>query len=145
MPIEEITKTERQSRLMQDKMSNELNPKNKIYRLRAAINWQRLETRVKGLVEVSDLGRNRKDIRVMLGVVLLQAMYNLSDNQASEMFSENNYWQHFCGYEYFQRESMVSEATIRRFRNILGEEGHLLILEELQQAAMETGLLKKKT
>ena len=62
---------------------------------------------------------------------MLQAMYNFSDSLTSEELTENMYWQYFCGYEYLESEISVSESTIRRFRNLLGETGYNIILQEL--------------
>ena len=54
------------------------------------------------------------------------------------------YWQYFCGYEYLQANLDVSEATIRRFRNALGEDGYNEILKELLRIGLKVGALKKK-
>lgn len=76
---------------------------------------------------------------------MLQAMYNGSDSFTEEELKENIYWQYFCGYEYIQQDIDVSEATIRRFRNALGEEGYNEILKELLRIGLKVGALKKKT
>lgn len=144
MPSQDKAHHHRQCRILQDKMSVELKKSNKLYKLRWLIDWDILESKVNDIINISKMGRNRKDIRTMLGVVMLQAMYNLSDRQTSENFSENNYWQYFCGYEYFEKESIISDSTIRRFRSALGEDGHNMILEELTSVGIKSGLVKKK-
>ena len=63
-----------------------------------------------------------------LALSMLQAMYNGSDSFTEEELKEKVYWQYFCRYEYLQKDLEVSEATIRRFRNALGEEGYNEIL-----------------
>lgn len=143
MPSQKIETSQKQSRLLQDVMSKELDKKNKLYKLKEVINWESLEQKILPLVKIKDLGRERKSPRVMLGLSMLQAMYNYSDNQSSAAFSENMYWQYFCGYEYYDSE-IISAATIRRFRKILGEEGYNIILEELIESGIKTGILKKK-
>ena len=75
---------------------------------------------------------------------MLQAMYNGSDSFTEEELKENIYWQYFCGYEYLQQDLDVSEATIRRFRNDLGEDGYNEILKELLRIGLKVGALKKK-
>ena len=62
---------------------------------------------------------------------MLQATYNGSDSYTAEELKENIYWQYFCGYEYIKQDIDVSEVTIRRFRNDLGEEECNEILKEL--------------
>ena len=81
----------------------------------------------------------------MLGLSMLQAMYNLSDAKTVEAFEENMYWQYFCGYEYLEQNAAVSETGIRRFRKILGEDGFNIILQELINISGHIGLVKKKT
>lgn len=54
---------------------------------------------------------------------MLQVMCNTSDVLTAEEFEENMYWQYFCGYEYLDHGDSVSESSICRFRNLLGEAG----------------------
>jgi len=144
MPIEEITLAQKQAMLFFEDLNRKLNPKNKLYKLRGLINWSELEENVSPLVNVSELGRTRKSLRVMLGVSMLQAMYNFSDSLTSEEIQENLYWQYFCGYDYADHTIKISEASIRRFRNILGDEGYNMILQELSSVGLKVGAYKKK-
>jgi IS5 family transposase len=144
MPIKNIDTAQSQGRIFQDKLSKELNPQNKLYKLKELINWSDLENEIIKLINVHQLGRDKKSIKVMLGLSMLQAMYNFSDCLTSETFEENVYWQYFCGYEYVESEASVSESAIRRFRQTLGEEGYNLILKELTKVGLKVGAYKKK-
>ena len=144
MPIENITFSQKQERLFDERLSIKLNPKNKLYKLRDLVNWSELEARALPNIEIKQFGRNKKDHRVMLALSMLQAMYNGSDSFTEEELKENIYWQYFCGYEYLQQDLDVSEATIRRFRNDLGEDGYNEILKELLRIGLKVGALKKK-
>jgi len=144
MPAEKIELKQKQGRLFHQKLSIELNPKHKLYKLRELINWSELESGVSQIVNVKRYGRAKKDLRVMLGLSMLQAMYNFSDCLTSETLEENIYWQYFCGYEYSGDASIVSESSIRRFRNDLGEAGYELILKELASVGLRVGVYKKK-
>jgi IS5 family transposase len=144
MPIENITFSQKQERLFDERLSIKLNPKNKLYKLRDLVNWSELEAIALPNIEIKQFGRNKKDHRVMLALSMLQAMYNGSDSFTEEELKENIYWQYFCGYEYLQQDLDVSEATIRRFRNDLGEEGYNEILKELLRIGLKVGALKKK-
>ncbi len=55
------------------------------------INWSGLEEWLSKNVSIKRFGRNRKCHRVMLGVTMLQAMYNFSDSLAEEELKENMY------------------------------------------------------
>ena len=144
MPIENITFSQKQGRLLEDRLSTKLNPKNKLYKLKEMVNWSDLETRALSDIQIKRFGRNKKDHRVMLALAMLQAMYNSSDSFTEEELQENAYWQYFCGYEYLQANLEVAEATIRRFRSALGEAGYNEILKELLRIGLKVGALKKK-
>ena len=144
MPIENITFSQKQGRLLEDRLSTKLNPKNKLYKLKDIVNWDDLEARALSDIQIKQFGRNKKDHRVMLALSMLQAMYNSSDSFTEEELQENSYWQYFCGYEYFQADLEVSETTIRRFRGVLGEAGYNEILKELLRIGLKVGALKKK-
>jgi transposase, IS5 family len=58
---------------------------------------------------------------------------------------KNIYWQYFCGYEYIVKDPEMSEASIRRFRNLIGENGYNEIMKELLRIGIKVGALKKKT
>ena len=124
MSIDNITFSQKQERLFEEKLSTKLNPKNKLYKLKDMVNWADLEARALPDIQIRQFGRNKKDHRVMLALSMLQAMYNGSDSFTEEELKENIYWQYFCGYEYLQADLDVSEATIGRFRNTLGEDGY---------------------
>ena len=142
--IENITFSQKQERLFEEKLSTKLNPKNKLYKLRDLVNWSELEARALPNIEIKQFGRNKKDHRLMLAISMLQAMYNGSDAFTEEELKENIYWQYFCGYEYLQQDVDVSEVTIRRFRNDLGEDGYNEILKELLRIGLKVGALKKR-
>ena len=144
MPIEKLESKQRQGRLLQDKLSKELSGKHKLYKLKELINWSELEEQIVKIVNVKALGRERKSLRVMLSLSMLQAMYNFCDCLTSETFEENLYWQYFCGYEYIDTKLSVSESAIRRFRQDLGEEGYNYILKELTKVGLRVGAYKKK-
>lgn len=144
MPVEKIELKERQGRLFHQKLSIELSPKHKLYKLRELISWAELESGVSQIVNIARYGRSKKSLRVMLGLSMLQAMYNFSDCLTSETLEENVYWQYFCGYEYGGNASIVSESSINRFRRDLGEAGYELILKELASVGLRVGAYKKK-
>jgi len=144
MPIETIVTKEKQGRLFYDALSRLLDPNNKLYKLRELIDWEGLEAKALGAIDIKQYGRNKKCNRVMLALLMLQAMYNGSDNYTETEFKENMYWQYFCGYEYIERTAVVSESSIRRFRNAIGESGYNAIMKELLRIGVKIGAFKKK-
>ncbi|HJD66442.1 MAG TPA: transposase [Rickettsia endosymbiont of Bembidion nr. Transversale] len=144
MPIENIIKSQKQGKLFGYKLKEELNSNNKLYKLRELINWSLLEEWLSKNVPINRFGRNRKCYRVMLGVTMLQAMYNFSDALAEKELKENMYWQYFCGWEYIETDIAISETSIRRFRSLLGEAGYNEILVQLIRVGIKTNTVKKK-
>lgn len=144
MPINNITKSQRQDKLFGYKLSEELNKKNKLYKLRELINWEDLEKATFKYVKISQFGRNRKCHRTMLGISMLQAMYRFSDALAAEEFLENVYWQYFCGYEYMEQDLEMSESSVKRFRDVLGVDGYNEIMKEMIRIGLKIGSIKKK-
>ena len=120
MAVKDIRKTQSQTRLFSYNLSEELNPNNRLYKLRGLLDWQTLEDYVLTNMEISCYGRDRHSVRVLLGLLMLQAMHNSSDRLTSENLEENVYWQYFCGYDYMEKNVGVSESSIRRFRQQLG-------------------------
>ncbi|XVN42014.1 MAG: hypothetical protein RCG15_04785 [Candidatus Rickettsia vulgarisii] len=72
MPIENIITSQKQGKLFGYKLKEELNPNNKLYKLRELINWFRLEEWLSKNISIKTFGRNRKCLRVMLDVTMLQ-------------------------------------------------------------------------
>ncbi|WP_420887233.1 IS5 family transposase [Burkholderia gladioli] len=72
---------------------------------------------------VSAAGRPRLPIRRMLGLLYLKHVFNESDESVCERWAENNYWQYFCGEEYFQPRLPCDPTNLGRFRQVLGEAG----------------------
>ena len=144
MPIDQIMMLQKQGRLLEERLSKTLDSGNKLYQLRNIIDWNTLEERAMSNIDIKRFGRNRKSNRVMLGLMMLQAMCNGSDSFTESEIVENVYWQYFCGYEFWEKDLKISETSIRRFRHILGEAGANEIMKELMRVGIKIGMLKKK-
>lgn len=85
---------------------------------------------------VSNAGRARRPLRLMIALLLLKNSFDLSDEELVARFAENVYWQYFAGYEYFCPTPPCDATQIGRFRSALGEAG----MEELLKATVETAV-----
>ena len=85
---------------------------------------------------ISNAGRSRLPLRLMVALTLLKNSFDLSDEEIVERFAENVYWQYFAGYEYFDPTPPCDATQIGRFRSALGEAG----MEELLKATIETAV-----
>jgi IS5 family transposase len=99
-----------------------------------------------GLVEfgggVSRAGRPRLPIRLMAGLLYLKNSFNLSDEELVQRWSENVYFQHFCGQAYFEPRLPCDATQIGRFRRAIGEEGMELLLKATIDTAVQTQAIK---
>jgi len=86
--------------------------------------------------KVSNAGRPRKQMRLMVSLLMLKHSFNLSDEEVVVRFSENVVWQFFAGYEYYDPSLPCDPTQIGRFRMTLGEAG----LEELLRHTIETAV-----
>ena len=66
MPIENITFSQKQERLFDERLSIKLNPKNKLYKLRDLVNWSELEARALPNIEIKQFGRNNVNCNQLL-------------------------------------------------------------------------------
>jgi hypothetical protein len=72
---------------------------------------------------VSNAGRPRLPIRLMVPLLYLKHAYGLSDHEVVDRWSENVVWQFFSGQTYYEPRPPCDDARIGRFRQVLGEAG----------------------
>jgi IS5 family transposase len=77
-----------------------------------------------------DNGRPAKPIRLMVGLIILKHIRNVSDESIVEQWSENVYYQYFCGLEMFDSSPPCAASDLVHFRKRIGEKGMELILRE---------------
>ena len=68
-------------------------------------------------------GRPGKPIRLMCGLLILKYLRNLSDESVVEQWSENAYYQYFCGMQKFTPVAPCAASELVHFRNRIGEKG----------------------
>lgn len=75
-------------------------------------------------------GRPCKPIRLMCGLLILKHLRNLSDESVVEQWSENAYYQYFCGMQEFSPAFPCNATELVHFRKRIGEKGMELIFQE---------------
>lgn len=105
-----------------------LNTKHPLYILSHKIDWKIFETSFEKLY--SEIGRPAKPIRLMVGLLILKHLRNISDENIVEQWSENAYYQYFCGEISFANHPPCEASELVHFRKRIGEEGIELILKE---------------
>ena len=66
----------------------------------------------------------------MCGLLILKHLRNLSDESLVEQWSENAYYQYFCGMPEFVPGAPCASSELVHFRNRIGEKGIELIFQE---------------
>ena len=81
-------------------LSDMLNPSHPLYKLSDKINWEKFDAAFQPLY-CQHNGRPSKPIRLMCGLLILKHLRNLSDESVVEQWSENAYYQYFCGMQVY--------------------------------------------
>lgn len=102
-----------QDLLFKSRLSTQLNPQHELLRLAKAIDWQQLETEFLPLFSAG-AGHPPLPIRLACGLMILQHMFNVSDERVVEAWVENPYWQAFCGYDFLQWEFPAHPTSLTR-------------------------------
>lgn len=92
---------------------------------------------------MSNAGRPRLPMRLMISLLYLKHTFNESDEGVCERWSETPVWQYFSGQEYFEDRLPCDPSAISRFRGLLGEEGVEELLVQTIMVAIELGLIER--
>jgi IS5 family transposase len=112
-----------------------------LVKLARAIDWRFLETKF-GEAYTDKPGHPPLPTRLMAGLAILKHTYDLSDEALCERWVENPYFQYFCGEEFFQHRLAFDRSSLTRWRQRMGEEKLLALLQESLATAARTGALK---
>ncbi len=127
--------------LFRARLDQIVDPQHPLVRLARAIDWHFLETRL-GSVYEDGPGRPPLATRLMAGLAILKHMHDLSDEGLCERWIENPYFQLFCAEEFFQHKLPFDRSSLTRWRQRMGEEKLLALLQESLSAATRTGAAK---
>ena len=109
-------------------LKEQLNPNHELYLLSYEIDWNYFEEELKDLY--SDKGRPAHSIRLMTALLILKAIYNLSDEKLVEEHWEMNvYFQYFSGMALQKWGQPCAASDLVHFRQRIGEQGVEKILK----------------
>jgi transposase, IS5 family len=78
----------------------------------------------------------------MAGLSILKHTHNLSDEELCARWIENPYLQLFCGEEFFRHKLPFDRSSLTRWRQRMGEEKLVALIQESLSAATRTGAAK---
>lgn len=110
-------------------LGDTINQNHPLYIMSNKINWQLFEETFRSLYCLEN-GRPALPIRLMVGLLIIKHVRNLSDESVVEQYSENVYYQYFCGSNEFEAKYPCEASELVHFRKRIGEEGVELILKE---------------
>ena len=120
--------TRNQLNFLSPTLKEQLNSKQELYLLSEQIKWTYFENEFSPLY--SDQGRPAHPIRLMVSLLILKALYNLSDEELVEQQWEMNpYFQYFGGFDVMQWGQPCAATDLVHFRKRIGEEGIAKILK----------------
>lgn len=132
-----------QGRLFEQRFSFDLDKSHPLLQMGKLIDWHKIEEEIDARFEDGP-GQPPKPVRLVVGILMLQHMFDHSDEGAVELWMENPYWQAFCGYDYFAKEAPLHASSLPKWRKRIGVTGFEKILSIVVEASLKAGLLKKK-
>jgi len=111
-----------------------------LVRLAREIDWQFLDGRFSSVCTAGE-GRPPLPTRLVAGLFILKHMHNLSDEVLCARWLENPYYQFFCGELSFCHELPFERSSLTHWRQRLGEEQLMALIQESLAVAHKTGAL----
>lgn len=111
-----------------------------LVKLARTIDWRFLEARF-GEVYSDGPGMPPLPTRLMAGLAILKHTFNLSDEELCARWIENPYFQYLCGEEFFCHKLPFDRSSITRWRQRMGEDKIIALLQESLHVAVKTGAM----
>ncbi len=110
-----------QGRLFESRLSDQLNPNHDLIQLAQQIDWISFDKECSKIFTDNILGgQPPKPVRLIIGLIMLQHIYDLSDKEIIYLWLENPYWQFFCGYDFLQLEKPIDPSSLAHWKKRLG-------------------------
>jgi len=127
--------------LLRSRLDQIIDTGHALAKLARTIDWEFLAQKL-GAVYTDLPGRPPLPTRLMAGLAILKHMHNLSDESLCDRWLENPYYQYFCGEEFFRHKLPFDRSSITRWRQRMGEDRLVALLQESLAAAARTGAAK---
>jgi IS5 family transposase len=127
--------------LFRSRLDQIINMNHELVRLAAAIDWAHLEARF-GEVYCDGPGMPPLPTRLMAGLAILKHTFDLSDEEVCARWVENPYFQYLCGETFFCHELPFDRSSMTRWRDRMGEERIMALLQESLSVAVKTGAMR---
>ena len=127
--------------LFRARLDQIINLSHELVKLAGTISWSFIEEKC-GEPYRDGPGMPPLPTRLMAGLAILKHTFDLSDEELCARWVENPYFQYFCGEEFFCHELPFDRSSLTRWRQRMGEERMVSLLQESLQVAVKTGAMK---
>ena len=131
---------DRQKDLLRPALEEVINLDHPLVRLGREIDWHFLDGRFSSVCTAGE-GRPPLPTRLVAGLFILKHMDNLSDEALWARWLENPYYQFFCGELSFCHELPFERSSLTHWRQRLGEEQLVALIQESLAIAHKTQAL----
>lgn len=126
--------------LLSPRLDAIINMQHELVKLTQTIEWEELENHFAKFY--STLGRSGVKTRLMVGLHILKHIYHLSDEVVCEQYIVNPYYQYLCGEEFFQHDLRMERSSMTHWRNRVGSDSLVKLLQESLSVALKSKALK---
>jgi IS5 family transposase len=130
-----------QNDLLKSRLDQIVDLKHPLAKLARTVDWRFLEEQF-GAVYTDKPGHPPLPTRLMAGLAILKHMHDLSDEVLCERWIENPHYQLFCGEDFFQHKLTFDRSSMTRWRQRMGEEKLVALIQESLNIATRTGAAK---
>ncbi len=134
---------DRQKDLLRPALDQIIDMGHPMVRLAGKIDWTFLDGRFSSVCQPGP-GQPGLPTRLVAGLFILKHMHNLSDEVLCARWIENPYYQFFCGELSFCHKLPFDRSSLTRWRQRLGEEQLVALIQESLSVAHKTGALATK-
>jgi IS5 family transposase len=131
---------DRQQDLLRPALEEIIDLGHPLVRLARAIDWQFLDGCFADVC-AAGAGQPALPTRLVAGLFILKHMHDLSDEVLCARWLENPYYHFFCGELSFCHELPFDRSSLTHWRQRLGEEQLVALLQESLSVAHKTGAL----
>lgn len=134
---------DRQKDLLRPALEEIIDLGHPLVRLAGAIDWAFLDARFAGVC-TAGAGQPPLPTRLVAGLFILKHMHDLSDEVLCARWLENPYYQFFCGELSFCHQLPFDRSSLTHWRQRLGEDELVALLQESLAVAHKTGALASR-
>jgi transposase, IS5 family len=129
-----------QTDMFRPRLDQIIDMKHPLVRLRQEMDWPYMRE-VYGAVYKDGPGQPPLPTELMVGLAIIKHTDNLSDEDLTERWVRDPYYQYLCGEEFFQHKAPFDRSSLTRWRQRMGEERLVALLQETLRIAHKTGAI----